>query len=64
MLVLNGIKDETSTIKNPQANAIFERLHQSICNSLRFMLRAHPPINEFQVQNIVDTCFAAVSYAA
>ena len=28
------------------------------------MLKAHPPINEFQAQNIVDTCFAAASYAA
>ena len=27
------------------------------------MLKAHPPIKEFQAQNIVDTLFAA-SYAA
>ena len=64
MLVLNGIKDVTTTVKNPQANAICERFHQSISNSLRVMLKAHPPINEFQAQNIVDTCFAAASYAA
>ena len=32
--------------------------------SLRLMLKAHPPINEFQAQNTVDTCFAAASYAA
>jgi transposase InsO family protein len=64
MLVLNGIKDVTTTVKNPQANAICERLHQSISNSLRVMLKAHPPMNEFQAQNIVDTCFATASYAA
>ena len=64
MLVLNGIKDVTSTVKNPQANAIFECLHQSIHNSLRVMSKARPPINECQAQNIVDTCFAAASYAA
>jgi hypothetical protein len=28
------------------------------------MLKAHPPMNEFQAQNIVDTCFATASYAA
>jgi hypothetical protein len=29
------------------------------------MLKAHPPIKEFQAQNIfVNTCFAAASYAA
>ena len=63
MLVLNGIKIR---VKNPQAkNAICERLHQTISNSLQvIMLKAHPPIKKFQAHNIVDTCFAAVSYAA
>ena len=65
MLVLNGIKNGTITVKNPEVNAICERLHQSISNSLRVMLKAHPLIKEFQAQNIfVDTCFAAASYAA
>ena len=36
----------------------------SVTHSLRVMLMAHPPIKEFQAHNIVDTCFAAVSYAA
>ena len=61
--MLNGIKDVTTTVKNPQSNAISERLHQSISNSLRVILKAHPPMNEFQAQNIVDTCFAAASYS-
>ena len=63
MLVLNGIKNGTIRVKNPQANAICERSRQSISNSLKVMLKAHPPIKEFQAQNIVDTCFAAASYA-
>ena len=64
MLVLNGIKDLIIPVKNPQANAICERLHQSISNSLQVRIKAHPPINEFQAQNILDVCFAAASYAA
>ena len=63
MLVLNGIKNGTITVKSPQTNATCERLHQSISNSPKIMLNAHPPIKEFQAQNIVDTLFAA-SYAA
>ena len=55
MLVLNGIKNGTIIVKNPQTNAICECLHQSISNIQRDMLKAHPPIKEFQVQNIVDT---------
>jgi len=34
MLVLNGIEIGTITVKNQQINAICERLHQSIGNSL------------------------------
>ena len=39
MLVLKGVKDVTTAVKNPQADAICERLHQSISKSLRVMLR-------------------------
>ena len=35
MLHANGIKSVTTTVKNPQANAICERLHQSISNTLQ-----------------------------
>ena len=35
MLTVNGIKDVSTTIKNPQANAICERLHQTISSNLR-----------------------------
>ena len=34
MLYANVIEDATTTIKNPQANAISEQLHQPISNSL------------------------------
>ena len=39
-------------------------INPSVIASLRVMLKAHPPMNEFQAQNIVDTCCAAASYAA
>ena len=32
----------TIAVKNPQTNAICERLHQSIRNSPRIMLKGHP----------------------
>ena len=55
MLRANGIKDVTTTVKNPQANAICERLHQSISNSLRTMLHKYPPNNIDQSNDIIDT---------
>ena len=43
MLHANGMKDVTTTVKNPQANAVFERLHQSISSTFRSILHAHTP---------------------
>ena len=51
MLTVNGIKDVTTTIKNPQANAICERLHQTISSNLRTILHHHPP----QANDVIDT---------
>ena len=64
MLQVNGIKDITTTLKNPQANAICERLHQSISNSLRTILHRYPPNNIDQINDIMDTCFATAAYAS
>ena len=54
----------TTTVKNPQANAICERLHQSISNTLRTMLHAYPPNTIDQTNDIMDTCFATAAYAS
>ena len=63
MLCVNGIKDVTTTVKNPQANAICERFHQSISNSLQTMLHRYPPDNIDQINDIIGTCFATAAYA-
>ena len=64
MLCVNDIQDVTTTVKNSQANAICERLHQSICNTLRTMLHMYPPNNIDQTNDIMDTCFATAAYAS
>ena len=64
MLQANGIKDVTTTVKNPQANAICKQLHQSISNSLQTMLHKYPPNNIDQSNDIIDTCFATAAYAS
>ena len=64
MLKVNGIKDVTTTVKNPQANAICERFHQSISNMLHTMLHTYPPNNIDQINDIMDTCFATAAYAS
>ncbi len=39
----NGVKLVPTTVKNPQSNAICERVHQTIGNTLRTMLLVNPP---------------------
>jgi hypothetical protein len=63
MLQLNGIENAPMTIRNPQANAICERMHQTVGNILRTLLHAHPPNNIVQAQDIMDTALATAPHA-
>jgi transposase InsO family protein len=64
VLILHGIKDVPTSVKNPQANAICECMHQTIGNALRTLLHAHPPQNAEEAANLVDTALNTASYAA
>ena len=63
MLTMNGIQSVPTTAKNPQANAICERLHLTIGNMLRTMLHENPPQNVQTGIELVDTALASASYA-
>ena len=64
MLHANGIKDITTTARNPQAYTICKRLHQSVSNKFWSMLCAYPPNNIEQTNDIMDTCLATAAYAS
>ena len=42
MLARHGITPYVTSVKNPQANAVCERLHQTIADILRSLVHAHP----------------------
>jgi transposase InsO family protein len=63
VLAVNGIKDVPTTVANPQANAVNERLHQTIENTLRTMLHTFNPQNQVEAANLVDNCLATAQYA-
>jgi len=63
MLWHNGILNIPTTAKNPQANAIYKCMHQTVGNSLRAMMHAHPPEGLEQAIDIIDTCLANAAYA-
>ena len=51
-------------MKNPQANAICERLHQTVTNVLRPLLHMHLPQNVDEAALIVDTALQTAVYSA
>ena len=59
----HGIKDVPITSRNPQANAICERMHQTVANVLRTTLMLNPPQNLQAANQIVDNALATTVYA-
>ena len=59
----NGIKPAATTVKNPQANAVCERMHQTVANMLRPLVHARPPQNQEQAADVIDTALATAARA-
>jgi hypothetical protein len=63
MLEIFSIKDVCSTSKNPQTNAICERMHQTVNNVLRMLVHTNPPQNLSQTRDILDDALATAMHA-
>jgi hypothetical protein len=63
MLELYDIQCQPTTVKNPQENAICERMHQVIGNSLRVLKQWTPPNHLGAAHLLVDTALANAMYA-
>ena len=59
------IKDVPTTSKNPQANAICERMHQTVGNVLRTLLHGQPPqqITGARAKDFIDEALAIAMHA-
>ena len=58
-----SIEKHPTSVKNPQANAICERMHQTVANSIRTRLHTMPaPQNAQQAAEIVDQALATASH--
>ena len=63
LLELFSIKDVCSTSKNPQSNAICERMHQTVENVLRTLIHSNSPrLNMAQARDIVDAALATAMH--
>jgi transposase InsO family protein len=59
-----GIKDVPISVRNPQANAICERLHQSVGKALRVFLSQELLFNVTNVAELIDSALATSLHAA
>jgi hypothetical protein len=63
MLLENGIQGVPTTVKNPQSNAINERIHQTVANILRTYVHTRVLNNADQAAIVMDTALATASHA-
>jgi hypothetical protein len=63
LLEFFSIKDVCSTSKNPQSNAICERMHQTVTNVLRTLVHTNPSQNITQARDIIDNALATAIHA-
>jgi len=64
MLYKYGINPHPTTAKNPQANAICERLHLTIANAIQALSHVNLPRDLNEVTVMVDTAISTATYAA
>lgn len=64
MLDSYGIRHSPTTIKNPQANSICERLHQTVTNALCPLLHVHPPWKTDDATSIIDSALNTAAFSA
>ena len=57
-----GITDKPTTCRNPQANAVRERLHQTVANILRTTVVANPPRDLHQAEAAIDHALATAMH--
>ena len=63
LLTATSIKDAPTTSRNPQANAICERMHQTVGNILRTLLYSNPPRTVANAADLVDQALATAMHA-
>ncbi len=64
MLIQNGIQQVPTTVKNPQANAVCERMYHTIKDSLHTICHSNPPQNVATAIELVDSVLASSCYAS
>jgi transposase InsO family protein len=59
----NGVKDKPVSVKNPTANAICERVHQTVGTILRTKMHLNPPQDLISLSDLIDSALATAMHA-
>jgi len=54
-----GIKSKATTVKNPQANAVCERMHKTVADVLRTLIKDNPPKDSEEAVEYMDNALAS-----
>ena len=63
MLQKHGIQDVATTSRNPQGNAVCERMHQTVANVLRTLNKLERPRNHVEAVLLLENALATTIYA-
>jgi hypothetical protein len=63
LLRQHHIKDVPTTVKNPQANAVCERMHKTVATLLRLLSNSQPLQHYHQAVHLVDTALAKAMHS-
>ena len=58
-----GMKSSGTTAKNPQSNAICKQMHQTVATILKKTIKASPPQNVDNVNNLAEDALAAAMHS-
>jgi transposase InsO family protein len=58
LLERTGVQDRYTTLRNPQSNAVCERMHQTVGNILRTLMHGNEVNNQEQATTIIDNALA------
>ena len=63
LLTRAGIRSKPTTIKNPQANAVCERMHKTVADILRSIIKEDPPRRRADVEQKIDNALSTCVHA-
>ena len=58
-----GIKSKPTAVKNPQANAMCERMHKTVADILRTLVKEKPPSDDEEADKCMDNAMGSCIHA-